>query len=95
MAVAVGAACAGQLTSVKRMRLYAATRRWYRDCRMAREAVSMAVEDCRSPQEDRFRMIWEYDARWGRPLINRPVLDLTGRLVAVPDLLDPQARSRR
>lgn len=25
---------------------------------------------------------------WGRPLCNRPVLDESGRLVAVPDLLD-------
>ena len=90
MAVAVGASCAARLTSVKRMRLYAATRRWYRDVRMVREAVELAVEGCRSPQEDRFRLIWECEARWGRPLCNRPVLDLDGRLVAVPDLLDPQ-----
>jgi hypothetical protein len=89
MAVAVGAACAAQLTSIRRMRLYAATRRWYRDVRLVKEAVEMAVEDCRSPQEDRFRMIWEYDAGWGRPLCNRAILDSCGRLVAVPDLLDP------
>ena len=89
MAVALGAACAAQLTSVTRMRLYAATRRWYRDVRLVKDAVEMAVEDCRSPQEDRFRIIWEYDAQWGRPLCNRSVLDEHGRLVAVPDLLDP------
>ena len=65
MAVAVGAACAAQLTSVKRMRLYASTRRWYRDVRLVKEAVEMSVEDCRSPQEDRFRQLWEYDARLG------------------------------
>ncbi|WP_028637869.1 hypothetical protein [Nocardioides sp. URHA0032] len=88
MAVAVGAVCAARLTSVKRMRLYAATRRWYRDVRVVREAVEMAVEGCRSPQEDRFRMIWEYDAGWGRPLLNRSILDRHGHLVAVPDLLD-------
>ncbi|MGB0100513.1 MAG: hypothetical protein WBP61_09550 [Nocardioides sp.] len=89
MAVAVGAACAAQLTSVKRMRTYAATRRWYRDVRMVREAVEMACEHCRSPQEDRFRIIWELDAGWGRPLCNRRILDPEGRLIAVPDLLDP------
>jgi hypothetical protein len=89
MAVAVGAACAAQLTSVRRMRLYASTRRWYRDVRLVKEAVEMSVEDCRSPQEDRFRQVWEYDALWGRPLINRTVLDLDGRFVAIPDLLDP------
>lgn len=90
MAVAVGSACAARLTTVRRMRLYCATRRWYRDVRSVKEAVEMAVEECRSPQEDRLRMIWEYDAGWGRPLINRPVLDLRGRLVAIPDLLDPE-----
>ena len=89
-AVAIGAACAARLTTVHEMRVYAATRRWYRDVRMVREAVEMAVEGCRSPQEDRFRLIWEYDARWGRPLLNRSVLDERGRLVAVPDLFDPE-----
>ncbi|HEY0952347.1 hypothetical protein [Nocardioides sp.] len=90
MAVAIGAACAAQLTSLKRIRLYTATRRWYRDVRMVREAVALAGEDCRSPQEDRFRLIWICEARWGRPLCNRAILDTDGRLVAVPDLLDPQ-----
>jgi len=87
-ASAVGAACAARLTSVRRMRTYAATRRWYRDVRMVREAVELSVEDARSPQEDRFRLLWELDAGWGRPLLNRSVLDEHGRLVAVPDLLD-------
>ncbi|GAA4705323.1 hypothetical protein [Nocardioides conyzicola] len=89
MAVAVGAACAARLTSVRRMRLYATTRRWYRDVRLVKEAVELSVERCRSPQEDRFRLIWELDAQWGRPLINRTVVDLEGRFVATPDLLDP------
>lgn len=89
MAVAVGSACAARITTVGRMRLYAATRRWYRDVRMVREAVEMAHEDCRSPQEHRFALIWEHDARWDRPLVNRPVLDLDGRFIATPDLLDP------
>lgn len=87
-AIAIGAACAAKLTTVHRMRIYTSTRRWYRDVRMCREAVEMAVGDCRSPQEDRFRLIWEYDARWGRPLINQTVVDLEGRFVAMPDLLD-------
>lgn len=89
MAVAIGAACAARLVTVERMRTYASTRRWYRDVRRVQEAVEMAVEDARSPQEDRFRIIWEYDAGWGRPLLNCRVLDLEGRFVAMPDLLDP------
>jgi hypothetical protein len=89
MAVAVGSACAGQLTSIRRMRLYAATRRWYRDVRTVREAVELAHERCRSPQEHRFALIWELDGRWHRPLVNWPVLDLDGRFLGTPDLLDP------
>ena len=89
MAVAIGAACAARLTSVRRMRAYVATRRWYRGICLAREAVELAVEGARSPQEDRFRLIWELDAGWGRPLLNRDVFDEHGRWVATPDLLDP------
>lgn len=89
MAVAAGAAYAAQLTSIRRMRRYAATRRWYRDVRLVKEAIEMSVEGCRSPQEDRFRLIWELDAGWGRPLLNRTILDLQGRFVATPDLFDP------
>jgi hypothetical protein len=89
MAVAVGSACAACLTSVSRMRLYAATRRWYRDVRTVKEAIEMAHEDCRSPQEHRFALIWEHDAGWTRPLVNRPIYDLDGRFIATPDLLDP------
>jgi hypothetical protein len=88
MAVAVGAVCAARLTTIPRMQTYASSRRWYRDVRTVLQALEMAVEGCRSPQEDRFRLTWEYTAGWGRPLLNRPVLDLGGRLVAVPDLLD-------
>ncbi|MBA2955049.1 hypothetical protein GON03_11970 [Nocardioides sp. MAH-18] len=90
MAVAVGSACAARLTSVGRMRLYAATRRWYRDVRLVKEAIEMAHEDCRSPQEHRFALIWEHDAKWSRPLVNRPVYDVDGRFIATPDLLDPE-----
>lgn len=50
MAITAGAAYAAQLTSRKRMRLYAATRRWYRDVRTVTEAIEMSIEGCRSPQ---------------------------------------------
>lgn len=89
MAVAAGAAYAARLTSVQRMRVYAATRRWYRDVRLVKEAVEMSCEGCRSPQEDRFRIIWEYAAGWGRPLVNRTLVDLDGRFLGTPDLFDP------
>ena len=49
----------------------------------------MAVEGSRSGPESEFRMIWEYDAGWGRPLVNRELYDAGGRLLGIPDLFDP------
>ena len=90
MAVAADSAFAGQLTSLKRMRLYVATRRWYRDKRIVTGGLDLAAEGSRSPQEGRFRIVWEVDAGWGRPLLNRAVHDDDGIFVGIPDLLDPQ-----
>jgi hypothetical protein len=88
-AVAADMAFAARLTSLHVMRTYCPTRRWYRDVRIVTAALDLADEHSRSPQESRFRMVWEYDAGWGRPLCNRSVLDQAGRLIGVPDLLDP------
>ena len=90
MAVAADSAFAAQLTSHKRMRLYIATRRWYRDKRIVAGGLDLACEGSRSPQEGQLRMVWEVDAGWGRPLLNREVYDEDGILVGIPDLLDPR-----
>jgi hypothetical protein len=91
MVVAIDMACAGLLTSVARMRRYCATRRWYRDVRIVSDdPLAMAVEGSRSRYESLFRMVWEYDAGWGRPLVNRELFDGNGRLLGVPDLFDPR-----
>jgi hypothetical protein len=90
MAVAAGNAFRAQLTSLKRMRFYVATRRWYRDKRIVSCGLDLAAEGSRSPQEDRFRMVWEFDAGWQHPLLNREVYDDDGILVGIPDLFDPR-----
>jgi len=91
MVVAIDMACAGQLTSIRRMRLYCATRRWYRDVRIVTDdPLAMAVEGSRSRFESLFRMVWEYDAGWGRPLVNRELFDSRGRSLGTPDLFDPR-----
>jgi hypothetical protein len=87
--VAIDMACAAQLTSIHRMNRYLLIRRWYRDVRTVKPSLNLADERCWSPQEAWFRMIWEVDAGWGHPLSNREVFNLDGRLVGVPDLLDP------
>ena len=90
MVVAIDMACAGELTSIKRMQRYCATRRWYRDVRIVSDdPLAMAVEGSRSRFESLFRIVWEYDAGWGRPLVNRELYDSHGRLLGVPDLFDP------
>ena len=87
--VAADMAFAAQLTSLRRMRRYRFGRYWYRDVRRLDETLALADEHARSGPEVRFRLIWQLDAGWTRPLTNRAVLDLDGRLIGVPDLIDP------
>ena len=87
--VAVDMAVAAELTSIRRMRRYLAGRGGARGLRDAEHALDLAAEGSASPQETRFRLIWELEAGWDRPLLNRPIHDLAGRFVAKPDLLDP------
>lgn len=57
----------------------------------AREAASYATGECRSAPEVRMGLTWQIDAGHPRPLMNREVLDLFGRRLAVVDLLDPES----
>lgn len=52
-------------------------------------ALDLADEKSKSPNETRLRLIWVLDAGLAHPLVNRPVFDLSGRLLGVPDLFDP------
>lgn len=89
MVAAADMAFAAEITSRNRMRRYRFERRWYRDVRTVDEALGLSEEYSWSPPETEFRLVWQCDAGWARPLCNHPVVDLSGRLVAVPDLLDP------
>lgn len=57
--------------------------------RLAREPLLLADERSASPQESRFRFVWQVTAGWPRPLVNRDILDLDGRFIGRPDLFDP------
>jgi len=57
------------------------------------DALDLATGECRSPPEVRMTLTWLLDARFGKPLMNREVLDLDGRLLAVVDLLDAESGS--
>lgn len=58
---------------------------------LARHAVSLAVDESRSPRETWMRLIWILIAGLDPPLVNQPVYDLEGRLIGIPDLFDPVA----
>ena len=87
--VAADMTFAAQLTSIRRMQRYRWTRFWYRDIRALDRVLPLADEASRSRPEVDFRLVWDLDAGWSHPLVNQSVLDLDGRFVAMPDLLDP------
>jgi hypothetical protein len=54
-------------------------------------ALGRACAECRSPKESEMLQVWEADLGYPRPLMNREVLDLSGRVIAVVDLLEEQS----
>ncbi len=56
-----------------------------------RYAVEMMDENAWSPPEVDMRGIWIVQAAMPRPLTNRPVFDLDGKLIGTPDLIDAVA----
>jgi hypothetical protein len=90
-AVAVDMAAAAGLISVHLMARYVAHRCAWTGVPRARRTLALAIDDSRSPQESRVRLVWCLDARLPEPLCNRPVFALDGTLLGCPDLLDPVA----
>jgi hypothetical protein len=90
-AVAIGMVAAARLISVHLFARYVAQRNAWTGVPHARLAIKLARDDFRSPQEHRMVLIWVLDAGFEPPLCNREVFDLDGRLIGVPDLLDPVA----
>jgi hypothetical protein len=82
---------AARLVSVCQMERYVATHPGWQGVEQVRAALRLASEDSRSPNETRMRLVWVLDAALPRPLVNRPVFDLSGRLLGYPDLFDPVA----
>ncbi len=89
--VALDMAAAAEITSPTRVAAYAAGHRGWRGVRQVQRALPLASELSRSPNETRTRLIWVLDAGLPHPLVNRAVFDLTGRLLAIVDLLDVEA----
>ena len=88
---AISMAAAARLISVRLFGQYVALRGPWTGIQGARDAVRLAVDDCRSPQEFRMLMVWLLDAELPSRCCNREVYDLDGRLIGIPDLLDDEA----
>lgn len=89
--VAVDMMAAAELSSIQQLVEYVDTMGGVNGVPQVREALELASEDSRSPNETRLRLIWQLDAGLPRPLVNQPVFDRGGRLLGIADLLDPVA----
>jgi hypothetical protein len=89
--VAMDMMAAAGRSSPSRMQPYVDRHPAWTGVQQARDALVLADEHSRSPQETRLRLVWVLDAGRPRPLANRPLFDLQGRLLGYPDLIDPQA----
>jgi hypothetical protein len=89
--VAVDMAVAAGLVSIDEITTYVHTRPAWTGVPLCRNAVVLAIDHSRSPQESRMRLIWILDAELPPPLCNRAVFNLDGRLLGYPDLFDPVA----
>jgi hypothetical protein len=84
--VAIDVVAAAELMSLQMLREYAARQR-FRKSRVD-QALPLASEHSRSPNEVRLRMLAEQQAGLPRLLVNCPVHDRAGRLLGIADLLD-------
>jgi hypothetical protein len=89
--VDIEAMAAAELVSVKRMGDYVDARPGCKRVQQVRDALELADEGSRSPNETRMRLVWQLDAGFPRPLVNQHVWDLRGRLLGIADLFDPVA----
>jgi hypothetical protein len=87
-------AAAARLLTVSRLADYLSSKPSWRGTPgvpVVRAALPLASDGSASPPETRLRLVWELDAELPRPLVNTPVYDRSGRLLGIPDLLDPVA----
>lgn len=84
-------AAAAALISVALMTAYVnPERNGYTGVPLVRKALTLAIDESRSPRETWLRLIW-VALGLPRPLCNRPIFDLHGRFIGCPDLFDPIA----
>jgi hypothetical protein len=89
--VAIDMAAAAGLISVSLMSAYVELRPAWTGVPLVRDALLLASNDRRSPQETRMAMVWEMDADLPRPFYNQPLFGTGGQLLGYPDLFDEEA----
>jgi len=89
--VAMDMMAAAHVVSIKQMREYLDDHPGWNGAPQVAAALELASEHSKSPNETRMRLIWEIDAGLPRPLVNRPIFDLRGRMLGIADILDPLA----
>lgn len=82
---------AARLLSPERMATFLASRSWrgVAGIGRVRSALPLADEGSLSPPETRVRLVARLDAGLPPLLVNQPVFDRSGRLLGIPDLLEP------
>jgi hypothetical protein len=88
-AEAVGMAAAARLISAQLFAESLLHRAAWTGVPLARKVAGIARDDHWSPPEVRMHLIWELIAELQRALANRPVFDMEGNLIGIPDLFDP------
>ncbi|CAN5509141.1 hypothetical protein BH11ACT8_BH11ACT8_26730 [soil metagenome] len=88
---AIDMAAAAGLISVWQFATYVGTSNGATGAPLAREAVSLAVDEARSPRECWCRLCWRLIAALPDPLVNPRLYALDGRLLGIPDLFDPES----
>lgn len=86
--VAVDMALAARVVDLGRLREEAGRRKLPA---AASYALGRACAECRSPKESEMLQVWQEDLGFPRPLMNREVLDRSGRLLAVVDLVEEES----
>lgn len=89
--VAIDMAIAAGLVTLVEFLVYVTRRTSWTGVPAVRAALLLASGGSLSPQESRMRLVWVLDALFPPPICNWELHDKAGRLIGIPDLLDPVA----
>ena len=89
--VAVDAMLRRKVVTLDEMHEYVNARSGSKGVPQARAALRLADGRAASCPESRMRFVWVVEAGLPTPEVNRPVHDLSGRMIGIPDLVDEES----